>query len=592
MKFKLYKDTIPEYSALNQILYNRGIELEDQRIWLNADWSQINDWRLLDEKKILQGIKLIQETMNNNQDIMIVVDSDLDGYTSSAILINYLTCINEKYVREHVHWIHHKGKEHGLADVVDTILETSESLSVVVCPDSASNDRGEHERLAAAGIRTLCLDHHEVEKDSDNAIVINVQLCDYPNKALTGAGVTWQFCRAFDNIRLELGETELFANKFIDLAALGDCADMAKYTEIEIRALINLGFDNLQNKFIKALAKKNEYILNKRNGMNYLSVAFAIVPFLNAITRSGTMEEKEIVFKAFLALYCDEQVEYSKRGHKGEIVPLYEEALLVSERVKRRQTKLQDESMILLEKKIEAEQLLDNKIILLLCEPGDVEKNIAGLCANKIQAKYQKPCAILTKSKNKDDKEYFYRGSMRNYSLSERINLKDDLESTNLIEFCAGHQGAAGLGIAEQNISPFLNSFNKLYEDVDQEPVFWVDYIWNNFNECDANKILDIANLNIYGQDIPQSLVALNRIPITADMITLMGVEKGHPTIKINFGNFELIKFGASQEEYEKMCGENVVLTAVCTPSKNEYLGKVTPQLLLEDYELDTEWIF
>lgn len=58
--------------------------------------------------------------------------------------------------------------------------------------------------------------------------------------------------------------------------------------------------------------------------------------------------------------------------------------------------------------------------------------------ANKIQAKYQKPCAILIRSKQKDDTEDYYRGSMRNYSLSPVDDLKSELEKTGEIEFCAG----------------------------------------------------------------------------------------------------------------------------------------------------------
>lgn len=36
MKFKLYKPTEPAFSASEQLLYNRGIELENQLEWLNA----------------------------------------------------------------------------------------------------------------------------------------------------------------------------------------------------------------------------------------------------------------------------------------------------------------------------------------------------------------------------------------------------------------------------------------------------------------------------------------------------------------------------------------------------------------------------
>ena len=438
VKFKLYKETIPEYSALQQILYNRDIPLEQQQDWLNASWESINDWRLLNEDKMRKMVSVIQSAIENDLHIVVVVDPDCDGYTSAAIFINYLACLNEDYTKQYVHWIHHKGKEHGLSDVTNAILENFADVAIVVCPDSASNDRKEHERLKELGITTCVLDHHEVEQDSEDAIVINVQLSNYPNKALTGAGVTWQFCRAFDSIRLEQGETEIYANKFIDLTALGDCGDMADYRQPEIRALMNLGLGQIHNPFFYGMSQKNDYSIQKMNGINYYSCAFYVVPFINAVVRSGTMEEKEIVFKSFLTLCAFDEIESSKRGHKGELVKLYDEAILIAERVKRRQTKLQDEAMALFDKRIQENNMLENAMLFLLCEPGEVEKNIAGLIANKLQAKYQRPVAILTKSRNKDEEEYYYRGSMRNYSLSEKTNLKYELEETDLVEWVRG----------------------------------------------------------------------------------------------------------------------------------------------------------
>ena len=45
----------------------------------------------------------------------------------------------------------------------------------------------------------------------------------------------------------------------------------------------------------------------------------------------------------------------------------------------------------------EDENLLNHKVLLFLLEPGEIDKNIAGLIANKMMAKYQRPCCILTK---------------------------------------------------------------------------------------------------------------------------------------------------------------------------------------------------
>ena len=167
-------------------------------------------------------------------------------------------------------------------------------------------------------------------------------------------------------------------------------------------------------------------------------MAFYVTPFINAIVRSGTMEEKELIFKSMLQMYAFDIIPSGKRGHKGEDAYLVEEAVRICSNVKARQTKTQDTTMTLLESRIKSESLLDNGIIIFTCEPGQVEKNLAGLVANKIQAKYQRPCLVLSKSKTENDDEYYYRGSARNYGRSEIDDLRQLCEETGLVEYAQG----------------------------------------------------------------------------------------------------------------------------------------------------------
>ena len=48
------------------------------------------------------------------------------------------------------------------------------------------------------------------------------------------------------------------------------------------------------------------------------------------------------------------------------------------------------------EKRIEENHLLNHKVLLFLLQPGEVDRNIAGLVANKIMSKYQRPVCMLT----------------------------------------------------------------------------------------------------------------------------------------------------------------------------------------------------
>ena len=85
-------------------------------------------------------------------------------------------------------------------------------------------------------------------------------MSDYPNKELSGVGVTWQFCRYLDSLG---GNT--YANDYLDLVALGNMADMMSMTSIETKSLIFEGFKdkNITNPFIFEMSEKNSFSLKQ-----------------------------------------------------------------------------------------------------------------------------------------------------------------------------------------------------------------------------------------------------------------------------------------------------------------------------------------
>lgn len=383
IKYQLYKPTIPYLNAIQQILYNRGIPANKQEAWLNAGKEYILPWTMLDYDKVKRAVYMLANAIQQNQKIALIVDCDCDGYTSSAIFMNYFYKYEPTWAANNITYYHHESKEHGLNDLKKEIAESND-ISLVISPDGASNDKEAQTQLNKDGIKIIILDHHECTKDysNDNTIVVNTQLpyesneeMKYPNLSLTGAGVVFKFCEAYNDL---IYNGEKSPDWLYDLCALGNCGDMASYKELEIRALMNIGLNQITNPFVKGMADANDFSIQKMNGINYYSVAFYIVPFINAITRSGSLEEKDIVFKGMLEQYAHEMVPCSKRGCKGQEWELWQEAVLVAQRVKRRQTKLQDETMAFLENKIQEEHLNDNAIILLLVEPGQVERNLAG----------------------------------------------------------------------------------------------------------------------------------------------------------------------------------------------------------------------
>ena len=442
MKYKLIKPINPKYTALEQVLVNRGIKYEDIAHYINTTDDDINSPLLFGEKVLKDAAAALLNTISSNSSAAIIVDSDTDGFTSSALLINYLYDLFPSWVVNNLDWYIHDGKQHGLSDYCDMLVDCHYSL--VIVPDAGSNDEPYHKKLIEVGTKVLILDHHEADSVSPYAIVINNQLSDYPNKQLSGVGVTWQFCRYIDSLL-----DKNYADQYLDLVALGLTADMQSMLSLETKHLINKGFkpENIHNPFIYNMWQKNKFKLGEH--ITSWGAAFYIAPFVNAMVRSGTQEEKELLFKSMLKFKAFEHILSNKRGHLlGETEQLVEQAIRTCTNVKNRQTRAVSEAEELLNKKIEDEHLLNNKILLLLLEPGQVDKNVAGLVANRFMAKYQRPCCVLTRVN--DDNGLSYQGSARGCDKTGVTEFKDICAATGLTMYVAGQWWPL-------NILPFIS---------------------------------------------------------------------------------------------------------------------------------------
>jgi len=91
MRYKLIKEINPSYSPIQQILTNRQIPFNEIHHYLNTTDKDISDPELFGEDKLKQAAAALIQTIQNNLKCMVVVDCDCDGYTSAAVVINYLS---------------------------------------------------------------------------------------------------------------------------------------------------------------------------------------------------------------------------------------------------------------------------------------------------------------------------------------------------------------------------------------------------------------------------------------------------------------------------------------------------------------------
>lgn len=376
MQYQLYRQNADlSESTIERILKNRGVQNVDE--YLNLSDKDIYEPELLGKDKLDTAVAVLAKAIKNKEYVCCIVDSDVDGITSSSLLVNYLWQIWPNWVENNLEVWFHEGKQHGLDDeIMDYLLNICCILpSLIILPDAGSFDIEQHRRLKQKGINIICLDHHSGDKISDSAIVINNQLCNYPNKFASGVCITWQFCRYIDKL---LGTD--FANDHLDLVALGLCGDNMSLLSYETKYLIDKGFlsENIKNPFIYNMWQKNKFKLGEH--ITNWGAAFYIAPFVNAVCRSGTQEEKELLFNSTLYWKAFEDIPSNKRGcKKDETEMLFEQALRMCTNVKNRQTKAEMQVLEFLEKKIiEGDMLNKHKVLLFTLEPEEIDKNVAG----------------------------------------------------------------------------------------------------------------------------------------------------------------------------------------------------------------------
>ena len=561
---------------LEQVLLNRGIEQQDIQHYLNP--TEEDEYPPTDLMNIEEAAKLLIKHLSDEKGhVFVQVDSDADGYTSSALLLNYIYVMLPTAV-DRISYDFHSGKQHGL-----NMDKIPAGTSLVVAPVSSSNDYEIHKQLRDNGIDVLVLDHHQADKISEYACIVNNQLCDYPNKALSGVGIVYKLCQYLDQLQ---GTNN--ADLFLDILALGLVGDMVDLRSIETRYLVSQGLQrsHLRNPFMLYMAERNKFQLGEGD-LTPIGLAFYIVPLVNAVTRVGTQDEKRLLFDSMLEWKAFESVPSTKRGHKGEEELLVEQAVRTCTNVKNRQTRDRDANAQEIERIIEENNLLDHKVLVIQLKDFNADKNIVGLIANELMSKYKRPVALLNRVEK--DGQISWEGSARGYSNPKLSDFRQFCLDSNLVKYAEGHPSAFGLGISDEKIEDFISYCDTALQDVEFSPSYKVDFIYS-YNDIGLTRaVLSLGNhKELWGQEVSEPLLVVENIPITKNMITLMSKDK-NPTLKIRLPNdVACIKFKSNQEEFESLYSENgcITVTIIGKPEINYYNYNSTPQIIIIDMEV------
>lgn len=573
MEYRLRAPEFPIYTPVEQVLVNRGIPYDQINHYLNTTDNDILDPRLIPH--LDEGAKMLIRHISQNDKVLIQVDSDCDGYTSAALLMNYLYCLFPSFVNNNISYRVHMGKQHGI--IPDTIPE---DVKLVIAPDSSSNDYEAHEYLNLSEVDVLVIDHHEADHISKYACVINNQLCDYPTKSLSGVAMVWKFCCYIDMLL----KTD-HAQKFLDLVALGLVADMMDVRDFETRRLIDKGLRQIRNPYFRGAIDKDQFHFT--NEITPIGVAFYIAPLINATTRVGTQEEKLMLFESMLDFRGYELVPSTKRGCKGQAETRVEQACRNCTNIKSRQTKIRDNSLEKIEQIIVNQNLLSNKILIVQLDDLITDRNLTGLIANQLMSEYQRPVLILNRIENENG-TITWEGSGRGYDKSRLKDFRGFLENNKYVMYAEGHANAFGVGIKDEDISAFIASTNSALDGFDFTPIYNVDFIYKS-DELTPDEVIDIAGMkSLWGQGVEEAEIAVEGIKVHKDNIRILSPDK-NPTLKIMLPNgINFMKFRSSEEEYDKLYSElgYVTINIVGECERNIWNNKISPQVMIKDYEI------
>lgn len=480
--------------VIGQLLVARGwADAEAARGFLNPSLSLLEDPFALTHMD--QAVSRLVAAMRSGEEILIVGDYDVDGVTSTTLLVRLLRRfgIFPKFM------VPRRLEEgYGLsAAVVERVLATGKP-KLLIALDCGTNSVAEVATLVAAGIDVVIIDHHRSkEAIPQQAILVNPHVFDSeeaPWKNLCTVGLVFKLVHALVKRLREEGDEAAQSIRLrdeLDLVALGTVSDLVPLTG-ENRILTSFGLRCLQQKSARPglVALMQVSGLEPGQAIDPLDIAFRLGPRINASGRlaDATLPVEMLLNKNYSeCLQAARQLDAYNRERQEIERGIYEEAVA----------------------QVEATQTDADGLIVYgeNWHPG-----VLGIVAGKIARTFNRPCIAL----GPEGKE-LAKGSGRSVG---GINLQKVLAHCDalLLEW-GGHPMAVGLSLRAENIDALRTAFaqavahaNSLGEDdaLAVQPLKIA--AWLSPAEVGAALLEGLDTLQPFGQDNEQPVFGIRSL--------------------------------------------------------------------------------
>ena len=533
---------------LSLVLAGRGVSSpEEAAVFLDHDRSLTLSPMLM--KDMDKAVERIQRAIAGGETIAVFGDYDVDGITSTVLLMDYLKSCGVKCLR----YIPRRIEDgYGLScEAIKGLRDQGASLMITVDCGITGNDEVAYAN--ALGMDVVVTDHHECKEHLPAAVAVvdpHRPDCPYPFKHLAGVGVALKLVLALGG---ESREDALFA-RYCTLAAIGTVADVMRM-EGENRTIVSCGLDALPHTDfvgIHALLKEAG-LLGKP--ITSIQIGFVLSPRINA---AGRMGEADL---AADLLETDDPARAERL------------AIALCDLNRERQAV---EQAICADAIRQIEHLRSEDRNALVLSSENWHQGVVGIVASRLSEKYSCPSFMIHL------KDGTGKGSCRSYG---GFNLFAALEScADLLDGFGGHELAAGFTIPEGNIEPFRTRMNRYVRSASggEMPVssLEVDAAISSPADVTLAQVEHLELLEPYGAGNPRPVFAL--LGATVDTVQSVGQGR-HLKLRLSKGTcrFDAIFFSTTEAECGVYAGMRV--DAAFYLQANTFRGNTTLQLQLVD---------
>ncbi|MBR5535888.1 MAG: single-stranded-DNA-specific exonuclease RecJ [Clostridia bacterium] len=536
-----------------KVLVNRGItDAGEAKKFIERDVESLHSPFLINDMD--KAVARIEKAIADGEQITVYGDYDVDGITSTAIMVSFL---EKRGAKVNAYIPDRQNEGYGVnIEAIEKIIETGTGLIITV---DTGITAGEEVNFAAQhGIDIIITDHHECKSSVPDAVaVINPKRndCDYPFKDLAGVGVAFKLICAING-----GRADDILEEYSDIVALGTIADVVNLTG-ENRIIAGVGLEKLKNNPNLGLSEVIHTIGSNPKWNSSAVVSYSIAPRINAAGRMSSamtavnlLLTKDRLKAQELALELDRE---NKERQNQESV-IFEEAVDM----------LRDEKYA-------------DKKVLILAKRG-WHHGIIGVVASRICDKFQRSCILISIEDGKCKSSGRSMGG---------INLFEGLSGcADILENFGGHAYAAGFSIKEENIEELDRRLNEYAEDVLPAHVSRDVYIDVRADIADIN-LATVRNTEIlgpYGVGNEMPTIALERVEI-ADIRTLSDGKHCRLIVQKDSKRIEVIAFGRSKIAKDYLVGDIVDIAGEM--NINIYNGQSRVQIILDDIRLSDEYV-